>query len=329
VGFVMQPRPVRVGVVGAGSMGENHLRVFQLLKGAELTAVVDTDQERAQECGVRYGCPAFASVEEALNLVDAVTIATPSVSHAEVGTAFLERSIHCLVEKPLAPTEKECNALIEAADASDAKLLVGHIERFNPAVQALFDLVASGCEIHALDARRMSAVGARVTDVDVVTDLMVHDLDIILSLMDAPPSDLFARGLSVGHGSDPDYVSAILAFDGAVASLTASRITENKVRTLQATTSLGFVTLDYSTQELLIFQQGRVAEPGSVPRANYVLDIAMERVFVRNVEPLMVELSHFIDVAAGNAEPLVSGRDALKSLKLVWNIQASVRDGPR
>jgi predicted dehydrogenase len=314
---------VRVAVVGVGGMGGNHARVLASLKGVELVGLVDADRDKADALAARFGCRGFGDISE-LPDIDAATVAVPSSLHTEIGCGLLSRGIHCLIEKPLATSEAEAIALIDAAERSGARLLVGHIERFNPAVRQLKEILADGHDIQAVEARRMSAVSARITDVDVVTDLMVHDLDIVLDLVGEPVTDCVARAVSVDGSAGGDYVSALISFaGGAVGSLTASRITQNRVRELQVTTDSRYFTVDYANQELLIFSQGRVGALGDelTDTSRYVLDVGTERVFVRRVEPLMAELQHFVDVARGRAEPLVGGAAALDALRLVWRIQ--------
>jgi predicted dehydrogenase len=321
---------VRVAVVGVGEMGANHARVYSQLKGAELVAVVDADLGRAREVAALHGCRAWASIDE-LEDVDGASIAVPSSMHAEVGTALLGRGVHCIVEKPLATSEAEAVALLDAAAASEARLLVGHIERFNPAVDQLRRVLGDDHEILAVDARRMSAVSSRITDVDVVIDLMIHDIEIVLDLMGEAVVDITARGVHRAGARGEDFVTALLTFEsGALASFTASRVTQNQVRELQVTTGQRFFTIDYPAQELLIYRQGRIGSLGgeSPNDGRYVLDVGTERVFVRRTEPLAVELAHFLDVVQG-AAPIVSGERALAALRVAWAIQEQVRgSGP-
>lgn len=321
--------PVRVGVVGVGGMGVNHARVYHSLKGAELVAVVDSDERRRREAEERFGCTAFEQPEHLVGLVDAASVAVPSVLHAEVGSILLAAGIHCLVEKPMATSEAEAAALLDAARSGGARLLVGHIERFNPAVRQLGEILEGDHELLALSTQRMSAVSSRITDVDVVTDLMVHDLDIVLDLVGEPVVDVTARGAMRRDVGD-DFVTALLTFaSGTLATLTASRVTQNRVRQLEVTTDSRFFTVDYSNQELLIYRQGRIgAIDGSIEDGSrYVLDVGTERVFVRRIEPLSAELAHFVDVARGDADPLVTGEQALEALRLVWAIQQQVAGG--
>ena len=314
--------PLNVAVVGAGQMGEHHLRILDRLKGANVVAVVDNDEGRRTRAAELYRCQAFSSVEE-LSGIDAATVAVPSSAHAEVAEYLLAQGIHCLVEKPLATTETACERMIAAAEGSGAVLLVGHVERFNPAVEQLIE-VLDGHAIHAIDVKRMSSVSSRITDVDVVMDLMVHDLDIVLALMGEDVSSISAAAVHA-TSSGEDYVAATLSFpSGALTTLTASRITQNKIRKLEATTELGLVSANFITQELVIYREGRFGDESN-DTGSYVLDVAMERVFVRPTEPLVAELSHFLEAARGDAPTRVSGRDALAALRLVWHIQDVLR----
>lgn len=323
--------PLRVAVVGAGMMGQNHLRIYSMLSGVELIAVVDIDELRARESAIRYGCLAFTAIEELIGKVDAVTISVPSSLHADIGEFFLNHGIHCLIEKPMAVTEAECQRLIEAANKSGAILLVGHIEHFNPAVQQLARILAEGHRIYAVDVHRMSGNNRRITDVDVIMDLMIHDLEIVISLINQPVVELTAQAVCESQGSGIDYVSALLLFSGgAIANLTASRITQNKVRRLSITSDIGYITLDYSAQELLICRQ--TEESTLLNSEGYVFDQAIERVLVRPTEPLIAEIQNFIASIRSGVPLGVNGHQAHAALKLVWQIQEQIglkRSGAR
>ncbi len=315
-------QPVRVGVIGAGRMGANHLRLYAGLKGVELIGVVDADADRARAAAALHGCRVFGSAQEMAGEIDAASVAVPSSLHGDVAGLLLEQGVHCLVEKPLATTESECEALIRAADSSGAVLLVGHVERFNPVVRQLGEILR-GNVVHAIDVRRMSALSARITDVDVVADLMIHDIDIVLSLLGTDVTDVFANGVGGGGDAGCDYVTATLMFaGGAMATLTASRITHNKIRELNVTADVGFITASFLNQELLIHSQARTSgSVGADGGTNYVLDLATERVLIRPEEPLDVEIRHFVETVRHGMAPLVSGRDALNAMRYVWEIQ--------
>ena len=320
-------QPVRVGVIGAGRMGANHLRIYSGLKGVELVGVVDADAACAQAASARYGCRVFGSAQEIAGEIDAATIAVPSSLHAGVAGPLLEQGVHCLVEKPLATGEADCEALIAAADTSGAVLLVGHVERFNPVVRQLAGIL-EGNVVHAIDVRRMSALSARITDVDVVEDLMIHDIDVVLSLLGTDVTDVFAQGVGGSPGAGRDYVTATLMFaGGSMATLTASRITHNKIRELNVTADVGYITASYLNQELLIHSQAQTTgSTGHGGATSYVLDLAIERVLIRPEEPLDVEIRHFIDAVQHGTPPLVSGRDALDAMRFVWQIQRLLAD---
>ncbi|MEO5376495.1 MAG: Gfo/Idh/MocA family oxidoreductase [Magnetococcus sp. DMHC-6] len=315
---------VRIGVVGTGRMGQHHLRVYDLLKGVELVGLYDPNEPLATETAQRYGCQQFDSLEALARQVDAVSVAVPSGLHAQIGCQLLDLGIHCLIEKPMATTAQDCLELIHAAQRGKAILLIGHVERFNPAVRQLSSILPRNHEIYAIDARRMSAASSRITDVDVVSDLMIHDLDIALALVNKPIRDLTAKGLSINGSVGEDYVSALLQFEGGtLVSLTASRITQNKIRELQLSTNLGFITLNYATQDLFIYRQGyggaHVLQ--SEVDVGYRLDLAIDRIFVRSEEPLMAELRHFVHCVQEGMTPLVTGQQAYEAMQLVWEIR--------
>jgi predicted dehydrogenase len=316
---------VRVGVVGAGRMGSNHLRVYSELKGVELIGFLEPDDARAAEARARFGCRRFRGLEEMAASVDAATVASPSSCHARDGLALLESGVHCLVEKPLATTEDGARALVEAAERNGVVLLVGHIERFNPVVTTLTDLL-HGREVHAVEARRMSAVSARITDVDVASDLMVHDLDIVQQLAGGEPSTVMANAVRTSGAAGDDYVNALLSFSaGTVAAVAASRITQNKIRQISVTSDVGFVTADYSTQELLVYRQGSISTDSPLRGTQFRLDLAVERVYVTQGEPLVLELRHFVDAVQGEVAPRVTGEQAIAALRTVSRVQASAR----
>jgi predicted dehydrogenase len=326
---IIEDGATRVAVVGVGQMGVNHARVLRQLRGADLVGVLDHDPERASVVASQFGTVALPTVDALVDAgVEAVSVCVPSSLHAAVGCELFAAGIHCLIEKPLATTEADALALIAAAEAADRRLLVGHIERFNPAVIQLGEIVRGSADILATDARRMSAVSGRITDVDVVSDLMVHDIDIVLDLVGDEVADVTARGVLRSRASGDDYVSALLTFaGGALASFTASRITQNQIRELQVSTDERLMTVDYSAQELCMYRQGRIGGVGeSEPEGSrYVLDVSTERVFVRRTEPLVAELMHFLEVVQGRETPRVPGSAALRALRIVWEIRDQVQ----
>ena len=209
---------LRVAVVGVGKMGQNHVRCLSSMKGVDLVAVVDADPTLRQSVAESSGSRAVESID-GLQEVDAAVVAVPTAHHAEIGCALMERGIHCLVEKPLADDPDDARLLLEAADVAGVVLQVGHVERFNPAVRQLREVLVDE-KVLAVNAMRMSVTSGRVTDIDVVMDLMVHDIDVVLSLMGDDTPSVVARGVDGVSGHD--HVTALLSFDDQrMASLTA------------------------------------------------------------------------------------------------------------
>ena len=222
---------VKVAVIGAGMMGRNHLKTYKNLQGVELVGVYDIFPEAREKAAEMFGIKAFSSLEEVAANVDAVSVVTTSVTHADVGEFFLNRGIHCMMEKPLATTEEGCKRLIDAAAKNNVTLLVGHIEQFNPAVEQMHKILHDTTKIRSLTAQRMSAASGRITDVDVSMDLMIHDAEIILSLVQSPIKNIQAAAVTTpDHPEGKDYITALLTFEnGVTANITASRITQARV----------------------------------------------------------------------------------------------------
>ena len=222
---------VKVAVIGAGMMGRNHLKTYKNIQGVELVGVYDIFPEAREKAAEMFGIKAFSSLEEVAANVDAVSVVTTSVTHADVGDFFLNRGIHCMMEKPLATTEEGCKRLIDAAAKNNVTLLVGHIEQFNPAVEQMHKILHDTTKIRSLTAQRMSAASGRITDVDVSMDLMIHDAEIILSLVQSPIKNIQAAAVTTpDHPEGKDYITALLTFEnGVTANITASRITQARV----------------------------------------------------------------------------------------------------
>jgi predicted dehydrogenase len=218
---------IKVAVIGAGMMGKNHLKTYKNLPGVELVGVYDIFQDSAKAAAEMFGIKAFSSMEEVAKSVDAVSVVTTSITHADVGEFFLNKGIHCLIEKPLATDEEGCLRLINAAKKNNLVLLVGHIERFNPAVEQMAKILSDTSKIRSLTAQRMSAASGRITDVDVAMDLMIHDVEVVQSLVKSPVINVQACSVKTPDKPEgKDYITAILEFqNGATANLTASRIT--------------------------------------------------------------------------------------------------------
>ena len=251
---------IKVAVIGAGMMGKNHIRTYKNMPGVELVGIYDVYPQAAQGAAETFGVKTFSSMEEVAAQVDAVSVVTTSVTHADVGEFFMNRGIHCMMEKPLATTEEGCMRLINAAKKNNVVLMVGHIERFNPAVEQMGKLLSDTSKIRSLTAQRMSAASGRITDVDVAMDLMIHDVEVILSLVKSPVINVQAASVKTKESPEgKDYITALLEFaNGATANITASRITQSRVRTLTVTTDTNYIDLDFINQSINVHTQGRM-----------------------------------------------------------------------
>jgi predicted dehydrogenase len=245
-------KPVRVGVVGVGYVGQHHARIYSELPGVELIGVVDIDEARLQELGTRHRIQLCRDYRDLLGTVDAVSVAVPTLLHYPIAKEFLECGVDVLVEKPIARSLAQADELVEIAKADDRIFQVGHIERFNGAVKALEDIVRSPGFI---ECHRLGPFAHRNTDVDVVLDLMIHDIDIILNLIKSPVIAVTAVGVPV-ISDQVDIANARLQFEsGCVANLTASRVSVERVRRIRIFQRDTFISLDYSQQEITIYHR--------------------------------------------------------------------------
>ena len=317
---------VKVAVIGAGVMGRNHLKTYKSLQGVELVGVYDIFPEAAQKAADMFGIKAYHSMEEVAQEVDAVSVVTTSVTHADVGEFFLNKGIHCLMEKPLATTEEGCQRLINAAKKNNVTLLVGHIEQFNPAVEQMHKILSNSGKIRALTAQRMSAASGRITDVDVAMDLMIHDVEVVMSLVKSEVKDVHVAAVKTpDHPAGKDYITALLEFEnGVIADLTASRITQARVRTLTVTTDTNYIDMDFINQSINVHTQGRMpyVNQEEIPDwMNYGLKGSVEQLFIPTNQPLQAELTHFISCVNGQSTPRITGEDALSALRVLWKIE--------
>ncbi len=321
--------PIKVAVIGAGMMGKNHLRTYKNLANFELIGVYDIFPDAAKAAAEMFGIKAFSSLEEVAAEVDAVSVVTTSVTHAEVGEFFLNQGIHCLMEKPLATTEEECARLISAAKNNNVTLLVGHVEQFNPAVEQLHKILTDKSAICAIEARRMSAASGRITDVDVAMDLMIHDAEVVLSLIKSPVKNVCASSVrSSKYPSGKDYINALIEFEnGATAALAASRITQSRVRTLNVTTNDNYIDMDFINQSIAVHSQGRMhgVNQNDLPEnMRYGLKGSVENLFIMQGQPLNSELTHFANCILGKETPRISGEQALEALRVIWKVQKAL-----
>jgi predicted dehydrogenase len=289
---------LRVGVAGVGHMGSYHVAALGELVEVNLTAIADQDRARARELAGKYEAESYSRPEDLVGKVDAVIVAVPTAIHYGVSRMFLENGIHVLVEKPICTDIDHARDLFRIATENNLVLHIGHVERFNGAVQELSRIVRDPALI---ECRRLGPFIARAKNDGVVLDLMIHDLDIILRLVEEEVTSLSATGAIIVSERD-DVANAQIQFSGGcIASLTASRVTENKIRTLGISQPGAFISLDYADQELRIHRQSSSEHSLSREELKYSEQIQVERVFVHKDNPLKLELRYFLASAqAGN-----------------------------
>lgn len=303
---------LRIAVVGVGSLGQHHARILSDMPGVSLVGVADPDGERCGEIAQKYGTRSFASHQD-LPELDGVVIAAPTRLHCDLATHFLSAGVGVLCEKPMATTVEECDRIIEARDGTGAPLLAGHIEHFNPGVEALSRHVQ---EPGFLEIHRLGVMPGRSLDVDVVLDLMVHDIEIAQSLVGRPVAKVEAVGVRV-LTPYVDLANARLTFEGGcVANLTASRISREKVRKLRVFQPRAYLSVDYAEQAVDCY---RVEGEGS---SRQIVKVPVE---VEKKEPLRCELEHFVAVLRGDERPRVGGeaaRDAVACAQAILTCMA-------
>lgn len=314
--------PLAAGVVGVGSMGVHHARVYGELPTVTLAGISDEDEAAAQAAATRFDTAA-TSYDQLLDDVDILSVAVPTQYHFDVATEAIDRGVHVLVEKPLVRDPEKGKILIERAADAGVTLQVGHVERFNPAVDVLQDVLAER-EIVALAARRLGPPVDRELRDDVVLDLMIHDVDIATYLVDAD-----VAGVSAVRADNDDYVDAQLEFaDGTVCSLTASRVTQDRIRDLGVTARDCHVAVDYVDRSIEVHRHSDPRYRVDDGDLAYSHESVIERPAVDGDEPLKRELRSFVETVRNGHEPRVTGRDGLRAVTIAREISdvASSRD---
>jgi predicted dehydrogenase len=313
-GTGVETRKIRVGVVGCGEFGRNHVRVYRELENVELAGVFDQDASRAAKIAQEFQTQAFPTLDALRGAVDAATVAVPTVSHAETGCALLEMGIDVLIEKPMAGTLAEADELISTAKRKGRILQVGHVERFNPAVRAVEPVVNRPLffEVH-----RLGVFTPRSLDVDVIYDLMIHDLDILLALVKEPVEEVKAVGIPV-LTDKVDIAHARLEFaGGAVANVTASRVSTERVRKMRFFQQREYISLDYARRDAL---RVGVKRPGPQP------EFGFEKLPAPEEEPLRAELEAFVDAVKTRVPPKTDGEAGRAALELASRVMESIRE---
>jgi len=350
-----RPERPRIGVAGVGSLGRHHARILGSLEGVEMAGVYDVDSARVEAVAGEHGLPVCRTLEELLDRTHALVVAVPTRAHEEVAVAALERGIDVLIEKPMAPDLEAADRILDAAEASGAVIQIGHVERFNPAIRAARPWLDRPLFV---ESHRMAPFSPRSTDVAVVLDLMIHDVDLVQGLVGTPVREIAASGVPV-LTRNVDIASARLTFEGgAVANLTASRVSLEKMRKIRIFQPSGYLSLDLAAgrgeflrlrEELPALQEalasvgdagtpvgvhGRATEPderagtgagGSTAAVPGLADV-VERIPLQgdDTEPLARELETFRDAVRGEREPAVSGRQGRSALAVTLSIEERI-----
>ena len=327
-------KSLRMGVVGVGHLGQHHARILSKMPGVQLVGVADASAERVAAIAARHRTNAVADYRKLLDSVDAVVVAVPTVLHREVAGSFLARGIATLVEKPMAGTLAEAEQLAALAHSSGAVLQVGHIERFNPAIQALERLAVRPKYI---DAERLSTFTFRSTDIGVVLDLMIHDLDLILAMVPAPVRSVTAVGVSI-FGDHEDVADARIEFeDGTVAHVASSRASYTAVRKMRVWGAEGYASLDFAARKATLvrpseeLRRGRLdldgldlSQPSAIKEHVFGKVLHIDHVECEGADALSLELEDFVAAARGESGPRVGGEDGLRAMKLADQVLRSL-----
>ena len=308
---------VRVAVVGAGDFGRNHARVYRELPGAELVGIVDSNAERAAKIAQEFSTEVIPDLDSLAGRADAASVVVPTVAHASVGCRLMDLGLDVIVEKPIAASQTEADELIATAARSGRILQVGHLERFNPGVVAVMPAINRPLyfEVH-----RLGVFTARSLDIDVVYDVMIHDLDILLAIVNAPVVDIKAIGIPV-LTDKVDIAHARLDFaSGAVANITASRVSTERVRKMRFFQQHEYISVDFTRQDAL---RVRVVEPGPQPKFDFT-NLPAEK-----EEPLRAELRCFLDCVRTRENPRVDGAAGRRALNLADRVMAGILEHGR
>jgi predicted dehydrogenase len=305
---------VRVGVVGVGYLGRFHALIYSRMADVELVGVVDADPQRACEVAAEAGCPVFADAGRLTAAADALSVVVPTTAHLDVAAPLLRSGIHMLLEKPIAATVADGGEIVRLAEASGAILQIGHVERFNAGIMALAERIT---EPRYIEAQRMGGFVERATDVDVVSDLMIHDIDIILSLVGSEINHIAAIGSPV-LTEHVDIATAQIEFaNGAVANVVASRVSDKKMRRIRVFQPGMYLSLDFIDQTI------DIAEPKRVPGAERP-EIVRRRIQVEPVKPLDREIEGFVACVREGRRPIVDGRVGLKALEVALQVRGKI-----
>lgn len=314
----MSRKKIKTAVIGVGYLGRLHAQKYSMIEEADFVGVFDTNPARADEIAAEFKTNAFHDIKELFGKVEAVSIVTPTEHHYRLGMEFLSRGVHVMMEKPITATTAEGRALVAEAKKAGAVLQVGHLERFNGAMAALGGRIQNPLFI---DAYRLSPFPNRSTDVDVVLDVMIHDLDLVLSMVKADVERVEAFGMPFVMPGKADFASARVVFkNGCVANITASRVSKERVRKINVYQGNTIISIDYGSQGLTV-TNAVAGAPGAVATQ------VDEDITVEKKDAILEELKSFLECVATGKAPVVSGEDGLRALVLAEQIQEAMKAG--
>ncbi len=315
---------VNISLIGIGRMGQFHLNVINQINSINLSGIYDSDEKHLNEISSKYNLNSFKSLDEAIDKCDAVIIASPTKFHFDIAKKSIQKGKHVLVEKPMTENFIQAEELETMVKEKNIIFQVGHVERFNGAVQELHHIIENP---YLIEARRLAPFTPRITDVGVVFDIMIHDLDIVTSLVKKPLIRFSASGKRIKTNNE-DIASALLEFEGnTIATISASRVTQEKIRTLSISSEEAHFILDYATQDITIHRQA--ASQRKIKTSigiNYTQESIIERVFIHRDNPLKLEDEHFANCILGKDKKLVSIEDDVRTIKLTEGILNKIKE---
>ena len=315
---------VNISLIGIGRMGQFHLNVINQINSINLSGIYDADEKHLNEISNKYNLNSFKSLDEAIDICEAVIIASPTKFHFDIAKKSVQKGKHVLVEKPMTENFIQAEELEAIVKEKNIIFQVGHVERFNGAVQELHHIIENP---YLIEARRLAPFTPRITDVGVVFDIMIHDLDIVTSLVKKPLMRFSASGKRIKTNNE-DIASALLEFEGnTIATINASRVTQEKIRTLAISSEGAHFILDYATQDITIHRQA--ASQSKIKTSigiNYTQESIIERVFIHRDNPLKLEDEHFANCILGKDKKLVSIEDDVRTIKLTEDILNKIKE---
>ena len=315
---------INISLIGVGRMGQFHLNVINQINSINLSGIYDADEKHLNEISNKYNLNSFKSLDEAIDICEAVIIASPTKFHFDIAKKSVQKGKHVLVEKPMTENFIQAEELEAIVKEKNIIFQVGHVERFNGAVQELHHIIENP---YLIEARRLAPFTPRITDVGVVFDIMIHDLDIVTSLVKKPLMRFSASGKRIKTKNE-DIASALLEFEGnTIATINASRVTQEKIRTLAISSEEAHFILDYATQDITIHRQA--ASQSKIKTSigiNYTQESIIERVFIHRDNPLKLEDEHFANCILGKDKKLVSIEDDVRTIKLTEDILNKIKE---